>query len=197
MLIAEELGDHQPSQLLRKMRQLLGDNVLEDGILRQLFLQRLPQNIQLILASTPQTVSLDDLSLLADKILAVASPHPSVAALTPGLPLPTMHEHNKQIAALQGQINQLTAQLQALSTQLDSRDQPRFRGRSRSRSRFSRPSFSRSPSRPRLSPYCWYHERFATATHKCNPPCTFLPDAPTPVSHTATPHQSENFTASH
>ena len=42
LLIAEELGDRQPSQLLRKMRQLLGDNVLEDGILRQLFLQRLP-----------------------------------------------------------------------------------------------------------------------------------------------------------
>ena len=156
LFIAEELGDCQPSQLLRKMRQLLGDNVLEDGILRQLFLQRLPQNIQLILASTPQTVSLEDLSLLADKILEVASPHLSVAALTPSIPPPTMHDHNQQIAALQGQINQLTAQLQALSIQLDSRDQPRFCGRSRSRSRFSRPLFSRSPSRTRLSPYCWY-----------------------------------------
>ena len=197
LLIAEELGDRQPSQLLRKMRQLLGDKVLEDGILRQSFLQRLPQNIQHILASTPQTVSLEDLSLLADKILEVASPRPSVAALTPSIPPPTMHDHNQQIAVLQGQINQLTAQLQALSTQLDSRDQPRFRGRSSSRSRFSRPSFSRSPSRTRLSPYCWYHERFGTATHKCTPPCIFLSDAHTPVSHTATPHQSENFTASH
>ena len=100
------------------MRQLLGDNVLEDGILRQLFLQRLPQNIQLILASTPQTVSLEDLSLLADKILEGASPHLSVTALTPSIPPPTMHDHNQQIAALQGQINQLTAQLQALSLNL-------------------------------------------------------------------------------
>ena len=91
VLIAKELGDHQPSQLLRKMRQLLGDNVLEDGILRQLCLQRLPQKIQLILASTPQTVSLEDLSLLADKILDVASPHPSVAALPTLTPPPTNH----------------------------------------------------------------------------------------------------------
>ena len=128
LLIAKEHRDHQPSQLLCKMRQLLGNNVLEDGILRQSLLQRLPQNIQLILASTPQTVSLEDLSLLADKILEVASPHPSVAALTQCILPPTMHEHNQQIAALQGQINQSTAQLQALSTQLDSRDQPRFRG---------------------------------------------------------------------
>ena len=198
LLIAEELGDRQPSQLLRKMCQLLDDNVLEDGILRQLFLQRLPQNIQLILASTPQTVSLEDLSLLADKILEVASPHLLVAALTQRTPPPpTMHDHNQQIAALQGQINQLTAQLQALSPQLDSRDQPRFRGRSRSRSRFSRPLFFRSPSHTRLSPYCRYHERFGTATHTCNPPCPFLSDTHTPISHTAKPQQSENFTASH
>ena len=197
LLIAEELGDPQPSQLLRKMRQLLGDNVLEDGIFRQLFLKCLPKNIQLILASTPPTVSLEDLSLLADKILEVASFVCCCSSSTYRPPPPTMHDHNQQIAALQGQINELTAQLQALSTQLDARDQPRFRGRSRSRSHFSRPSLSLSPSRTRLSPYCWYHERFGTATHKCNPPCTFLSDAHTPVSHTATPQQSENFTASH
>ena len=38
LLIAEELGDRKPSQLLRRMRQLLADNRLEDNILRQLFL---------------------------------------------------------------------------------------------------------------------------------------------------------------
>ena len=162
-----------------------------------LFLQRLPQTIKLILASTPQTVCLEDLSLLADKILEVALPHPSVAALTPHIPPPTMHEHNQQITALQDQINQLSAQLQALCTQLDSRDQPRFRGCSHSHSRFSRPSFSRSPSCPRLYPYCWYHEHFGAATQKCNPPCTFLSDAHIPFSQTATPQQSENFTTSH
>ncbi|XP_038046745.1 uncharacterized protein LOC119720950 [Patiria miniata] len=39
LLIAEELGDRKPSQLLRRMRQLLGENTLEDNILKQLFLQ--------------------------------------------------------------------------------------------------------------------------------------------------------------
>jgi len=197
LLISEELGDRQPSQLLRKMRQLLGDKILEDGILRQLFLQRLPQNVQLILASTPNTMSLEELSLLADRILEVASPPPSVAALSNRLPPPTMPEHNQQIADLQGQINQLSAQLQALSTQFDSRDPPHFRGRSQSRSRFPRSSFSRSPSKPRLSPYCWYHERFGAAAIKCNPPCTFL-SAPRPtVSQPAPSHQAENSHAGH
>ena len=65
------------------MRQLLGDRTLEDGILRQLFLQQMPTNIQVILASSPDTVSLEGLSLLADKILEVAAPLPSVAAVNP------------------------------------------------------------------------------------------------------------------
>ena len=55
LLISEELGDRKPSQLLRKMRQLLGDKVLEDRILRQLFLQRLPTNVQLIHTFTTWT----------------------------------------------------------------------------------------------------------------------------------------------
>ena len=197
LLIAEELGDRQPSQLLRKMRQLLGDNVLEDGILRQLFLQRLPQNIHLILASTPNTMSLEDLSLLTDRILEVASPPPSVAALSNRLPPATMPEHNQQIADLQGQINQLSAQLQALCTQFDSRDPPRFCCRSQSRSYFRKPSYSRSPSQTRQSPYCWYHERFGAAALKCNLPCTFLSSPHPPAAKHAPSQQPENFPASH
>lgn len=43
-VMAEELGDRTPSQMLLRMKHLLGDTVTDaDGlILRQLFLQRLP-----------------------------------------------------------------------------------------------------------------------------------------------------------
>ena len=133
LLISEELGDRKPSQLLRKMRQLLGDRTLEEGILRQLFLQRLPTNIQVILTSSPDTVSLEDLSLLADKTLEVASPMPSVAAMNP-IPK-TTSDFNKTITELQNQICQLTTQVQSLTDQLNWPSQPRFCGRSQSRLR--------------------------------------------------------------
>ncbi|XP_038056005.1 uncharacterized protein LOC119727996 [Patiria miniata] len=69
LLIAEELGDRKPSQLLRRMRQLLGENTLEDNILKQLFLQRLPTTIQGILASTSTAVNIEQLADIADKIV--------------------------------------------------------------------------------------------------------------------------------
>lgn len=42
--------------------------------LRELFLQSLPANVRMVLASTPETVSLEDLAALADRVVEVAAP---------------------------------------------------------------------------------------------------------------------------
>ena len=109
------------------MQQLLGENRLEEQIFKQLFLQRLPMNAQRILASTADRVSLDELAALADKILEVALPTPSIAAFQSVLLKP--NEDNsaaKEIAELHGQINQLTSQMQALTEHFQ--HQPPFHG---------------------------------------------------------------------
>ncbi|PIK61894.1 hypothetical protein BSL78_01225 [Apostichopus japonicus] len=85
LLTTEDLGDRKPSQLLRRMYQLLGDQSLETSILKQLFLQRLPTNVQLILASTSEQVDIHGLASLADKILEV-TPSPVVAAVVDSAP---------------------------------------------------------------------------------------------------------------
>ena len=73
LLTAEELGDRKPSQLLRKMQQLLGERTaIDNSILRELFLQRLPANVQLILASANE-MTIDKLAEMADRIMDAAT----------------------------------------------------------------------------------------------------------------------------
>ncbi|GFW80494.1 retrovirus-related Pol polyprotein from transposon opus [Trichonephila clavipes] len=60
-----ELGDQRPSQLLTRMRSLAGDNVGEP-ILKSLWLGRLPNGTQIILAALNE--NLDQLATVADKI---------------------------------------------------------------------------------------------------------------------------------
>ena len=76
LLNAEDLGDRTPSQLLRRMQQLMGGKAVTDdqSFVRQLFLQRLPPNVRMVLASTKDDEDLESLASLADKVMEVASP---------------------------------------------------------------------------------------------------------------------------
>ena len=56
---------------------------MTDGsFLQELFLQRLPYNVRMVLASSPDSTSLDKLAEMADKIMEVAAPS-GTAASTP------------------------------------------------------------------------------------------------------------------
>lgn len=63
------------------MQQLLGDKAAstESSFLSELFLQYMPSNIRMVLASTADTVSLEELATLANKVMDIAAP--SIAAV--------------------------------------------------------------------------------------------------------------------
>ena len=134
------------------MQQLLGDKAssIDKSFLRELFLQRLPGNIRMVLASTPDTTTIDDLAQLADKIMEVATP--TIAAV-----------NTPPIASEVEQLRTEVARLKDAITSL-----------SKSRSTTTRTARGRSPSpHPRAEPtLCWYHERFGDAARKCRPPCS-------------------------
>ncbi|KAM7294783.1 uncharacterized protein ISCGN_024288 [Ixodes scapularis] len=75
LLNMEELGDQRPSQLLRRMRQLMGDVTTDadTSLLRELFLQRLPHSMVPILAAA-EDMPLDQLANLADRVREYSAP---------------------------------------------------------------------------------------------------------------------------
>ena len=70
---AEELGDRKLTQLLWRLQQLAGNTPGANGaFLLVLFLQCLPTNVRMVLASTQGDMPINELAQLADKIIEVA-----------------------------------------------------------------------------------------------------------------------------
>ena len=161
-----EIGDRSPSQFLRHMKKLLGNRQLDDEIIRQLWMKRLPVRIREVLAVFGP-VSLDELALAADKMLE-ANPNPQQlsACSNPDHFLPHADDVNTRLGNLEQQLQQLLNISRSRST---SRNSSRSRSRSRSHSRSRRP--------PRITngnpSHCWYHQQFGNQARKCTPPCSF------------------------
>lgn len=146
-----ELGDSKPSHLLRRMRQLWTGT---DDVLRELFFQKLPSSVRMVLAPSAPTTSLDKLAETADRVLEVSAPRVAAFHTPPA---------STEVESLRKQVQQLQEQLRAMST----RD---------SRRRSPTPARRRATSPARQTPVdhslCWYHQRFGSAATKCRPPCS-------------------------
>ena len=160
LISGEELGDRKPTQLLRRMQQLLGDRAADATFLRELFLQRLPPNVRMVLASTADTMDLNTLADMADKVIEVANP--SVAAIS-GPPQPDLADYEH----LKAEVARLTQLVASLTTR---------RRRSRSRGRHPRspaPQDLQQQDSPTTTSICWYHRKFGERARKCQPPCNW------------------------
>ena len=82
LLSTADVGDRQPSRVLRRMQQLLAGKTLDASLLREMFIQRLPPTVRMILSGTPATLSIDDLAALADKVVESTEASGSVNAVT-------------------------------------------------------------------------------------------------------------------
>ncbi|XP_045122896.1 uncharacterized protein LOC123511246 [Portunus trituberculatus] len=160
LLSSEELGDEKPSQLLSRMKQLLGDKyqAFDADLFKQLFYQRLPPAIQRSLFSVKDTLKPDAIAKLADDFLAIlpATPASPVSSVT-------TTQNDTQLSHLTKLISQLTTEVNYLKKQLhDGR-----RSRSSTPRRLQRRYRSRSPG------LCWYHNKFGAKANKCVSPCTY------------------------
>ncbi|BHF63903.1 hypothetical protein SprV_0200689800 [Sparganum proliferum] len=147
-LIKEEsLGNRKPSELLRRMRTLLGDMQVDEKLVKKMFLERLPADVQTILASGSQNLTLSHLAEMADRMIEVQRfQPPSVAQISTSSS--TVNEQLlQQMSTMANEIASLKLQLARITC---------------SRS----PRRHRSRSRPRTANLCWYHANFATKARK-------------------------------
>lgn len=171
LFTTEELGNRKPTQLLRRMQQLLGDRpgMMDESFFRELFLQRLPPNVRMVLASTPDGTGLEQLAELADKVMEVAVPTGtgSIAAVT--IP-PTL---TTEVGHLREEVSRLEKLVQKLA---HSQSYPR--STSRSSRRPPTPPPADRTSDPSDTPHdsdslCWYHRKFGSQAQRCRSPCAW------------------------
>ena len=166
LISGEELGDRKPTQLLRRMQQLLGDKLStadSSSFLRELFLQRLPANVRMVLASTDSSMDLNKLAELADKVMEVAAPTVANISSTPPEPPPITAglSASSEVKQLREEVARLTELVESLAN----------RSRRRSPASPRRAATPVSPSPPQES-LCWYHRKYGDDAQKCRQPCT-------------------------
>ena len=171
LLSKEELGGEKPTDLLRRMKQLLGDKYqsFDEDLFKQLFYQRLPPDIQRALISVKSKLPPDELANLADDYMATLPPvqASSVSSITP-------QDSSAQITQLTSLLSQLLVDVSNIKKQLS--DRPR--------SRSSTPHRRRHQSRSRsASGMCYYHRKFGDNAVKCDKPCTYTTASNTSGGH--------------
>jgi hypothetical protein len=161
-----DMGDQKPSDLWRTMKSLAGESP-DTAFLKALWILRLPQNIQAVLAAN-DVDDTEKLASLADKInntfvqpeVYAASTH------TPSQEKPTKNARtlgDDRYAAMEKKIDELTQIVSKLRTTVRSQQRSRSRG----------PRDKSTPRSPSTTGMCYYHNRFGKKAHKCTEPCNF------------------------
>ena len=110
LLSTEVIGDRKPTQFLHRLQQLASDTIQHDSVfLCELFLQRLPANVRIVLASTNDSIPITELAQLADKVMKVAIPVMSKVSVQSSVP-PSPSE----VELLQGKVIALEQEIKTL-----------------------------------------------------------------------------------
>ena len=163
LLSQEDLGDRRPTQVLRRMQQLVGEHAMDDQLLRSLFIQKLPSVIQPVMVTAAAEVSLTAMAEMADKMLEVTSFSAVSSVATPDQAM------TAEVSSLRKEVADLKCMMQSMTLNAvpSGRSRPQHRNSSRGRSPFRRPRDSSK------HPLCWYHHRFGDKSHRCEKPCAW------------------------
>jgi hypothetical protein len=158
----EAMGDRTPSQFLRHL-QSLSDKNAQDKLLRTLWVDKLPPQLQTVVAQHPE-LAIADVAKIADSVHGVLKMQPPLCATTSA---PSTDANSTSDPALQEVLRRLEV------LEVRSRAPERYRGDDQQQS--GRRSNSRSQTRERVDshPTCWYHRTHGEKAKRCKKPCDY------------------------
>lgn len=170
------LGDKKPSQLLNDFKLNAG-TAFGEAPIKQLWMGRLPQQVQLVLTAFENDVSLDVLAARADNLLETMSQShinavESIPPVQTNIQKTNTANHNQNIDEILGNFKRdMIGEISALL-----KNQPRGRTHDNG-AHPTPPDRTRSNSRSRMNQKyetCYYHHRFGDKAQKCVVGCTFF-----------------------
>ncbi|XP_071573357.1 uncharacterized protein [Temnothorax nylanderi] len=167
LLELEEFGDRKPSQFLRHLRTLAGENV-PDSLLRTLWLGRLPTQMQMVLATRTED-PLNSVAEQADRIHEMTNKAVVAATAAPA----TKESLEVNIQALTKQVATLTTRISRDKSRQHDNEKGRNRSRSRSRSQSRNRGKTEEDKNDRNDKHCYYHNQFGEKAKKCTQPSTY------------------------
>lgn len=156
-----QLGDRKPSHLLNELRKIGGDSH-DETLLKGLWMQRLPIEVQTCLATVQSPLA--KLAELADTVMDTFRVG-TISTVTNNTRKETTPsesaavKHSDPISDLRREIRELTKRMERMQGQ-------HRRSRSSSRSRSASQSSSNSSE-------CWFHRTFGKDAKNCRPPCSY------------------------
>lgn len=185
-----QLGDKKPSHLLNDLRRI-GGEAQDEKLLKVLWMNRLPTQVQTCLAAVPSP--LNALAVLADSVMetfrvgtsneninAVQATTSNVAAASSS----AVATNNVAKSNDSDALTKLTAQITKLTKEIGRLHQENANRRSRSGNRSTSTTRPRSgtPAPPSTSnnsgendERCWYHQTYGDEAVKCRPECPLYP----------------------
>ena len=159
LLRDQTVSDEKPMHILAKIINLAGSNC-NNAVLRNLFLEHLPENVRPHLV-IGEVTDLSKLAQQADKIVDIIRPSTSLDVCSIG------NSDNAALNAMKAAIEKLTREFQEFRRAGNKNNESRARSRARSTSK------NRNSAEDANSDLCFYHSRFKEKARKCRPPCNF------------------------
>lgn len=160
-----QLGDKKPSNLLNEMR-ILGGTKVSGDLLKQIWLQRLPSQIRMIISTSAEDLS--NIAKMADKLMELGDFSQINVASTSSSSNFT-NSSSSNFTNSSSTISSLEAKIDALTKQVN---QMQFNQRSRSKFRNSSTQRDSTPAKNKYDT-CWWHFKFGAQSKRCKAPCNF------------------------